>query len=128
MVRADKAANNVVVVSRLHYINTLKQELIGTKAYEEKSIDEKSVVYSHSNEIPNKFAVDVKERQDRLPTMYLLPKLHKRLYKARFIANSSSCITTELSNLIGSKAYEETSIDEKSLVIATHMKYLISLL
>ena len=27
----------------------------------------------HSNEIPNKFAVDVKERQDRLPTMYWLP-------------------------------------------------------
>ena len=128
MVRADKAANNVVVVSRLHYINTLKQELIGTKAYEEKSIDEKSVVYSHSNEIPNKFAVGVKERQERLPTMYLLPKPHKRLYKAKFIANSSSCITTEFSNLIGSKAYEETSIDEKSLVIATQMKYLISLL
>ena len=59
MVPADKAANNVVVVCRLHYINTLKQELNVTKAYEETSIDEKSVVYSHSNEIPNKFAVDV---------------------------------------------------------------------
>ena len=63
LVPADKAANNVVVVCRLHYINTLKQELNGTKAYEETSIDEKSVVYSHSNEIPNKFAVDVKERK-----------------------------------------------------------------
>ena len=59
LVPADKAANNVVVVCRLHYINTLKQELNGKKAYEETSIDEKSVVYSHSNEIPNKFAVDV---------------------------------------------------------------------
>ena len=91
---------NVVVVC--HYINTLKQELNGTKAYEETSIDEKSVVYIHSNEIPNKFAVDVKERQDRLPTMYWLPKLHKRPYKARFIANSSSCTTTELSKLLTS--------------------------
>ena len=63
LVPADKAANNVVVVCRLHYINTLKQELNGTKAYEETSIDEKSVVYSHSNEIPNKFAVDVKKRR-----------------------------------------------------------------
>ena len=77
MVPADKAANNVVVVCRLHYINTLKQELNGTKAYEETSKDEKSVVYSHPNEIPNKFAVDVKERKDRLPTMYWLPKLIK---------------------------------------------------
>ena len=65
-------------------------------------IDEKSVVYSHSNEISNKFAVDVKEHQDRLPTMYWLPKLHKRPYKARFIANSSSCTTTELSELLTS--------------------------
>ena len=62
MVPADKAANNVVVVCWLHYINTIKQELNGTKAYEETSIDEKSVVYSHSNEIPNEFSVDFKER------------------------------------------------------------------
>ena len=85
LVPADKAANNVVVVCRLHYINTLKQELNGTKAYEETSIDEKSVVYSYSNEIPNKFAVYVKERQDRLPTVYWLPKLYIRPYKDRFI-------------------------------------------
>ena len=79
-VPADKAANNVVVVCRLHYINTLKQELNGTKAYEETSIDEKSVVYSHSNEIPKNFAVYVyvKERQDRLSTTFWLPKFHKR--------------------------------------------------
>ena len=94
---ADKAANNVVVVCRLHYINTLKQRINATKAYGETSIDEKSVVYSHSNEIPNKFAVYVKERQDKLPTMFWLPKLNKRPYNARFIANSSSCTTTELS-------------------------------
>ena len=96
LVPADKAANNVVVVCRLHYINTLKQELNGTKAYEETSTDEKSVVNSHSNNLPYKFAVNVKESQDKLPTMYWLPKLHKRPYKARFIANSSSCTTTEL--------------------------------
>ena len=52
LVPADKAENKVVVC-RLDYINTLKQELNGTKAYEETSIDEKSIVYSHSNEIPN---------------------------------------------------------------------------
>ena len=38
LVPADKAANNVVVVWRLHYINTLKQELSGTKAYKETSV------------------------------------------------------------------------------------------
>ena len=34
--------------------------------------------------------------------MYWLPKLHKKSYKARFIANSSSCTTTELSKLLTS--------------------------
>ena len=80
----------------------LKQELNGTKIYEETSTDEKTVVNSHSNDLPYKFAVNVKERQDKLPRMYWLPKIHKRPYKARFIASSNSCTTTELSKLLTS--------------------------
>ena len=34
--------------------------------------------------------------------MYWLPKLHKTPYKARFIANSSSCTTTKVSKLLTS--------------------------
>ena len=101
-VPADKATNNVVVIWRLHYINTLKQELSGTKAYKETSEEEKSVVNGHCNHLALKLSVCVKKRQDRPPTMYWLPKLHKRHYKARFIANSSSCTTTELSKLLTS--------------------------
>ena len=101
LVPADKAANNIVVC-RLHYINTLKHELNGTKAYKETATDEKTVVNSHSNDLPYNFAVNVKDRQDKLPTMYWLLQLHKRPYKARFIANSSSCTTTELSKLLTS--------------------------
>ena len=97
MVPADEAANNVVVW-RLHYINTLKQELSGTKAYKETSEEEKSVVNGHCNHLAPKFSVCVKERQNRLPTMYWVPKPHKRPYKARFIANSSSCTTTPVKN------------------------------
>ena len=46
--------------------------------------------------------MSIKEKQDRLPTLYWLPKLHKRPYKARSIANSSSCTTTVLSKLLSS--------------------------
>ena len=70
-----------LVVCRLHYINTLKLELNGTKAYKETSTDAKTVVHSHSNNLPYKLAVNVKERQDKLPTIYWLPKCHKRPYK-----------------------------------------------
>ena len=48
------------------------------------------------------FGVEAKENQDKVPTLYWLPKLHKKPYKARFIANSSSCTTTELSKLLTS--------------------------
>ena len=46
--------------------------------------------------------MSIKEKQDRFSTLYWLPKLHKRPYKARFIANSSSCTTTNLSKLLTS--------------------------
>ena len=97
MVPADKAANNVVIVCRLQYVNTLKH---GTRAYLETDTDEMFVVYAHLNDLPLKFSVCVNEGQDKLPKMYWLPKLHKRPYEARFIASSSSCTTTELSRLL----------------------------
>ena len=40
LIPADKAANKVVVVCRLHYVNTLKQEPDGTRAYLETDSDE----------------------------------------------------------------------------------------
>ena len=46
-----------------------------------------------------KFGMFVDEDHSKPPTLYWLPKLHKRPYKSRFIANSSECTTTELSIL-----------------------------
>ena len=46
--------------------------------------------------------MSIKEKQGRLPTLYWLPKLHKRPYKARSIANFGSCTTTVLSKLLTS--------------------------
>ena len=48
------------------------------------------------------FGVKAKENQDKVPTLYWLPKLHKNPTKARFIANSSSYTTVELSKLLTS--------------------------
>ena len=49
-----------------------------------------------------KFGVFADEDYGKLPTIYWLPKLDKRPYKLGFIANSSSCTTTELSILLTS--------------------------
>ena len=51
----NNATNNVVVLCRLHYINTLKQELDGSWAYKETYSDEISVFNAHVNESPVSF-------------------------------------------------------------------------
>ena len=85
----------------MHYIDTLKHELCGTKVYEQTSEKEKSVINNNIFHNATRFAVSVNEDQERLPTFYLnyIKKKHIRL---DFIANSSSCATTELSKLLTS--------------------------
>ena len=73
---ADKAPIDVAVV---HYVNTLKQELAGTRAYQETDTDKMSVVNVPLNELHVKFSVCINEGQDKLPTMHWLPKLHKKI-------------------------------------------------
>ena len=62
-------------------------------------LSERVIVDGHGCHTALHFGVKAKENQDKVPTLYWLPKLHKKTYKARFIANSSSCTTTELSKL-----------------------------
>ena len=82
---------------------TLKRELVDTNAYKlQPSLSERVIVDGHGCHTALHFGVKAKENQDKVPTLYWLPKLHKKPYKARFIANSSSCTTTELSKLLTS--------------------------
>ena len=100
LVPADKAANNVVVVWQLYNINTLKRELVDTNVNKlQPSLSERVIVDGNGCHTAPHFGVKAKENQDIVPMLYWLPKLHKKSYKARFIANSSSCMTTELSKL-----------------------------
>ena len=68
-----------------YYINTLKQELSTTKTYEHNMLDATSVVDRYRCHMTAKFGVFVDEDKSRLPTLYWLPKLHKRSYMSRFL-------------------------------------------
>ena len=46
--------------------------------YKETSEEEKLVVFGRSKHLTIKFSASVKELQDKLPTMYWLPKLNKK--------------------------------------------------
>ena len=81
----------------------LKRELVDTNAYKLlTSLSERVIVDGHGCHTALHFGVKAKGNQDKVPTLYWLPKFHKKPYKARFIAYSSSCTTTELSKLLTS--------------------------
>ena len=65
---------------KMYYINTLNQELSTTKSYENNLpvLEEKSVVDRHRCNMAAKFGVFVDEEHSKLPTLYWLPKFHKR--------------------------------------------------
>ena len=65
-------------------------------------LDERSIVDRHRCHMAAKFGVFVDEDHSKPLTFYWLPKFHKRPYMLRFIANSSSFTTTELSILLTS--------------------------
>ena len=81
LVPADKAANNVLVVLRSYYINTLKRELVDTNAYKlQPSLSERVIVNGHGcYTTALHFGVKAKENQDKIPTLYWFPNLHKNI-------------------------------------------------
>ena len=79
----------------------------------------RDLLSTHSIDITAKFAVSIKEKLDRRPTLYWLLKLHERPYKARFIANSSSCTTTVLSKLLTSCLTAVRNIGLDTMILFT---------
>ena len=61
----------------MYYINTLKRELVDTNAYKlQPSLSERVIVDGHGCHLALHFGVNSKENQDKVPTLYWLPKLH----------------------------------------------------
>ena len=66
----------------MYYINTLKRELVYTNAYKlQLSLSERVIVDGHVCHTALHFGVKAKENQDKVPTLYWLPKLHKKPIK-----------------------------------------------
>ena len=86
LVPADKAANKIVVVWQLYYINTLKHELVDTYVYKlQPSLSERVIVDGHGCYTAIHFGFKAKENQDKVPTLYWLPKLHKKHIKQELL-------------------------------------------
>ena len=97
----SRGSHNFRRLNNVYFDNWLC-ELVDTYAYKlQPSLSERVIFDGHGCHTALHFGVKAKENQDKVPTLYWLPKLHKKPYKARFIAYSSSCMT-KLSKLLTS--------------------------
>ena len=102
---ADKAANNVIIVCKKYYIDTLVKELgrnnvdINNPKYIPTDDSFETIVKGH-NQFITSVGLEISEEDQNLPYLYWTPKFHKSPYKHQFIAGSSKCMTKDLSCLL----------------------------
>ena len=106
-VPADKASNNVIIICKRYYIETLIKELgldncstpTGNSTYTSCQMSSEDIVNTH-NTFMKSLGIELSDDDKKLPYLYWTPKLHKSPVKHRFIAGSSKCTTKELSSLL----------------------------
>ena len=104
-VLTDRAANNVIVLCKEYYIETLVQDLgINTTSNTDptyipctESFDD--ILRTHANFV-NSMGLEMSEEDKNVPYLYWTPKLQKTPFKRRFIAGSSKRTTKDLSCLL----------------------------
>ena len=106
LVPADKTVNNVIVVCKKYYIETLMKELgINTtnispnSTYIPSTESFDKILKSHCKFIES-VGLEVSEEDKNLPYLHWTPKLPKVPFKHRFIAGSNKCTTKDLSCLL----------------------------
>ena len=105
LVPADKAANNVIIVCKKYYIDTLVKELginnvnINNPTYIPIYDSFETIVKSH-NQFITSVGLEMSEEDQNFPYLYWTPKLHKSQDKHWFIAGSIKCTTKDLSCLL----------------------------
>ena len=106
-VPADKAPNNIIIIYKRYYIETLIKELgldncstpKGNSTYTSCQMSSEDIVNTHDTFMTS-LGIELSDDDKRLPYLYWTPKLQKSPVKHRFIAGSSKCTTKQLSSLL----------------------------
>ena len=104
---ADKAPNNIIIICKRYYIETLNKELgldncstpTGNSTYTSCQMSSEDIVNTHDTFMKS-LGIELSDDDKRLSYLYWTPKLHKSPVKHRFIAGSSKCTTKQLSSLL----------------------------
>ncbi len=103
IVPIDKAANNFAFICKRFYITRLLQEIgIPNENCETYKISNKNKqdIIQENVDLCKRFGMEVSERNNCLPVMYWLPKMHKNPIDARFIVASSTCATKPIASAV----------------------------
>ena len=91
----DKATNNISMICKKYYLETLINELENTPSYELVNQSMDSIVDAHKIMFKEHHVMDVDD--DTLPHIYWLPKQHKKPVGSRFVVSGRKCSVKTLS-------------------------------
>ena len=98
-VPTDKAPNNVIIICKQYYIETLIKELgldncstaTGNSTHTSYQMSSEDIVNTHNTFIKS-LGIELSDDDKKLPYLYWTPKLHQSSVKHRFIAGSSNVL------------------------------------
>ena len=70
-----------------------------TKTYQATKFSEREILSNHKS-VLSSHGISSSDKDNYIPLLYWIPKLHKNPYKQRFIAGSSTSSTKPLSKLL----------------------------
>ena len=95
LTHTDKATNNLSIICKKFYVETLKNELENTPTYESTHLTVDGIIKDHAD-IFNKDH-RMSDKDNKLPHIYWLPKQHKTPVSSRFVVSGRNCTVKSLS-------------------------------
>ena len=94
----DKATNNLSIICKKYYLDTLKYELENTPTYESTHLSVDGIIKDHGDIFNEEHRMG--DKDNKLPHMYWLPKHHKTPVSSRFVVSGKNCTVKSLSKNI----------------------------
>ena len=99
IVTVDKASNNFAFICKRFYVSRTLKEITDNNTYS-KSVRTFNDITEETINFCKRFGIQIEEKSKQLPSMYWIPKMHKKPVGARFIISSKKCTTKSLSKII----------------------------
>ena len=105
LVPIDKAANNVAIICKKHYVEVILKEVDSitpdNNTYVSSNKSKNEIIFDNI-EYTKKLGLKADDKDFQLPIMYWTPKIHKNPSSCRFIIASKQCSTKPISKTVSS--------------------------